>query len=148
HDGDDVPAPTAMGAVLARVGLDVHALPSLEDVDARQLGTIMTTFTQSLGLDCSDCHAATGYMIDTPGKGIARQMWEQGARRLRFGDGDPVYCDSCHRGRSTFLDRSDSSEHGRLAMWMQASYVTQLARSDGAPLGCATCHGTPFTPRF
>jgi hypothetical protein len=144
---DHAPVPTKMTAMLTAAGLDPSHLPPLADVDARQLDAVMATFTSALGLRCADCHEHD-FAVETPRKRVARQMWDRWARGLRFHDGGPVYCDSCHQGASTFLDRSDVGEHGALADWMQASYVDPLARADGAAHGCATCHGAPFVPRF
>ncbi len=144
---DHAPRATTMAGALAAAGLDVAQLPALDDVDDAKLPAVMATFTQALGLACSDCHAQD-YTADTPRKRIARKMWDRMVRGLRFGDGSAIYCDSCHQGAATFLDRRDPSPDGTLAHWMQAAYVTPLQGSDGASAGCASCHGTPFVPDF
>ena len=141
------PVPTTLDGALAAAGLDVAHLPALDDIDDAKLLAVMDTFTKALGMQCADCHAPD-FQIETPRIRIARQMWEQLTRGLRFADGSPLYCDSCHQGARAFLDRRDSSATGELARWMRAAYVMPLVRSDGSQHGCATCHGDPFVPDF
>ncbi|HEX9103662.1 MAG TPA: cytochrome c3 family protein, partial [Polyangia bacterium] len=137
------PPPTAMAAALAAAGLDAARLPPLDEVGDAQRAAVMDTFARALGIGCGDCHEAD-YAVATPRTRIARKMWDRLARGLVRKDGGALYCDSCHAGRATFLDRSD----GALGRWMQASYVTPLERRDGAAHDCSTCHGSPFVGNF
>src|SRR6185312_15648313 len=125
------PPATAMGDALAAAGLDATALPPFDELDAPQVAAVMDTFTRALGLGCADCHEADA-AVPTPRTRIAKKMWDRLARGLVRRDGGALYCDSCHDGRATFLDRSDARIDGALGRWMQASYVTPLVRRDGA----------------
>ena len=49
------------------------------------------------------------FAADTPQKRVAQKMWDEFVRKLSLPDGQPLYCDSCHQGKLTFLDRSDTS---------------------------------------
>ena len=139
--GANLPGPTAMDADLRELGLDPKALPPLEKLEPSTLRKVMKTFTKSLGVPCAACHDVQDFRAATPKKTIARHMWNDFARGLATADGAPIYCDSCHAGKATFLDRSDRK---RLADWMQAGYVATLSRADGREHSCATCHGEPF----
>jgi len=137
----NLPHPTAMEADLKELGLDPKALPPLEKLEPSTLRKVMKTFTKSLGVPCAACHDVQDFRAATPKKTIARHMWNDFARGLATTDGAPLYCDSCHAGKATFLDRSDRK---RLADWMQQGYVSTLSRTDGKEHHCATCHGEPF----
>ena len=141
------PPATSMAGALAAVGLDVAALPPLGETTEAQRDAVMETFTRALGVGCGECHD-DDYTAETPNVRIARRMWDHFVRGLARGDGGALYCDSCHAGRATFLDRSDARVDGALGRFMQATYVGPLVRRDGAPHDCATCHGTPFVGGF
>jgi hypothetical protein len=141
------PPPTAMAGALAAVGLDVTQLPAFDELTDAQLPAVMDTFTRALGVGCGDCHEPD-FTVATARTRIARKMWDRLVRGLLRRDGGALYCDSCHAGQVTFLDRSDPRPDGALGRWMLANYVTPLARRDGAPHGCATCHGDPFVGGF
>ena len=152
--GDDLgatpetgPPPTAMTAALAAAGLDVAQLPRFDDLGQGQLPVVMDTFARALGIGCGDCHAAD-FTVATPRTRIARKMWDQLVRGLVRRDGGALYCDSCHAGHPTFLDRDDPTSDGALGQWMRTNYVTPLARRDGATHDCTTCHGSPFVGGF
>jgi hypothetical protein len=142
-----VPVATTMGDALSAAGLDPAHLPRLDQLDSVQRDAVMQTFTQALGLQCGDCHEADN-AVPTRRTRIAGKMWDRFARGLRFSDGSALYCDSCHQGMATFLDRRDTSPTGPLAAWMGDAYVTPLERSDGKSHDCATCHGTPYVGKF
>jgi hypothetical protein len=144
---DHAPIPTGMGPALEAAGLDPAALPPLDQVSDQAMPSLMMTFNQSLGLQCNDCHASD-YAQVTPRMRIARNMWDRYARGLQFSDGSPLYCDSCHQGTATFLSRGDPAPDGPMGHWMRANYVNPLARVDGAPHDCSTCHGDPFHADF
>jgi hypothetical protein len=122
-------------------------LPPLRDTSEAQRAAVMETFTRALGVGCGECHD-DDYTADTPNVRIARQMWDRFVRGLLRRDGGALYCDSCHAGSATFLDRTDARTDGALGRFMQATYVAPLVRRDGAPHDCATCHGSPFVGGF
>ena len=136
-----LPGPTAMEADLKELGLDPKALPPLGKLEASTLRQVMKTFTRSLGVPCAGCHDVKAFAAPTRKKTIATHMWNDVARGLTTKDGAPLYCDSCHDGKATFLDRSDAKQ---LAAWMEQAYVAPLSRADGNEHNCATCHGEPF----
>jgi hypothetical protein len=144
---DGTPAPSAMLEALRAAGLDPAQLPSLDALDDRGLSAVMSTFNRSLGAQCLDCHERD-YAAATRRTRIARQMWDRFVGGLRLPGGAPLYCDSCHAGQVTFLDRGDTRKDGALWRWMRRNYVDGLERADGAPLGCESCHGVPFVPKF
>jgi hypothetical protein len=144
---DHTPRESAMADQLQAAGLDLQHLPALDDVPDDALEIVMKSFTKALGVKCKDCHA-DDYTTDTPEKRVAQKMWDEFVRKLTLPDGKPLYCDSCHQGSSTFLDRSDASHGGTLGKWMKAKYVEGLRRKDGAEHKCSTCHGSPFVGNF
>ena len=140
----DAPIPSAMGDRLAAAGLDLAKLPALDEIGDDQIVDVMKIFTASLGATCKDCHTADK-KEDTPNKLIAQKMWSEFAQKLTLVDGQPVFCDSCHKGKLQFLDRSDEKQLGG---WMKTNFVGGLVRKDGQKHTCGTCHGTPFVPGF
>jgi hypothetical protein len=164
-----VPAPSAMPPIrastaiapLRAVGLDPAHLPEL-DADAKNLHAlpldtrkaVMHSIADSLGVSCDGCHAPAaaadaGAPFDfprwTPKKRTARGMWNHFAKDLVFKDGSPLFCDSCHQGKTAFLDRSDAHA---LREWMHDNFVGKLMKRDGSALTCSSCHGEPFDPEF
>jgi hypothetical protein len=139
------PVTSALGTELQAAGLDLHDLPSLDKLTPSQLQTVMKSFTTALGISCTGCHAQHDFAAATPQKNVARRMWTDFLGRLQFADGTPLYCDSCHQGKQTFLDRSDPTA---LTAWMKLAFVDPLQRKDGQPHACSTCHGDPFNPEF
>lgn len=130
-----------MEAELREIGLDPRDLPPLSKMDPAMLRKVMKPFAKSLGVQCSHCHDTKSFKAPTPNKKIATHMWNDFVRGLAFQDGSPLFCDSCHGGKATFLDRSQMPA---LAEYMTANYVSLLARTDKKEHGCATCHGEPF----
>ena len=66
----------------------------------------MGVMTDSLGLDCADCHPGAGtdkadFVVDTPPKKTARRMVEMVAtiNRTNFGGAQMVTCYTCHHAR-------------------------------------------------
>ncbi len=135
-------------STLKAAGIDVNAPGDFEDLLSSQskLKAVMTSFTIALGTTCTGCHEGSGNRVDyeaeTPKKNIAKKMWSEFVRKLQKKDGGAIYCDSCHQGKMTFLDRADDRS---LGAWMQDHFVAKLARSDGAEHACTTCHGDPFS---
>jgi hypothetical protein len=140
------PAPIHSGVAmqLRGVGLDPSALPTtIAGVPASAMNQVMTTFVSAVGIDCNGCHdpndAARAQLH------ITSQMWSVMVAQLHLADGGTLYCDSCHQGRATFLDRSDSHA---LGLWMQANFVDGIVRTDHKQHDCYTCHGSPFNATF
>lgn len=139
-------------AELTKGGIDVATLP---DTLEAAIGTrakreaVMKAFTMALGVGCEGCHAASGgrvdYGADTPKKNVAKKMWTNLVRGLKQKDNSALFCDSCHQGKMTFLDRKDDEA---LSGWMQANFVDKMVRKDGAKHDCSTCHGKPFDGNF
>lgn len=133
---------------LAGKGIKAETLGPLNEIkDRRVLLAVMDTFTRALGVRCSWCHIESDYSAGTARKAVAAFMWDAFVAQLQLVDGSPLYCDSCHHQSTVFL-RRDVSDKLALAKYMQTEYVDSLRRRDGASHGCATCHGTPFNPRF
>lgn len=137
--------PSTLEGDLRAQGLDPLALPRFEELTPRQLRGVMSTFTRSLGLACTDCHDRTDYRTSTRAKRATVQMWNELTRPYRLAEGGAVYCDSCHHGAPVTLDRGDP---GTVASFMAEQLVGRLARHDGRDVMCESCHGTPFRPRF
>lgn len=134
-------APSAMEAELREIGLDPRALPPLNQLDPAMLRKVMKPFAKALGVQCGHCHDTRSFKAPTPNKKIAAHMWNDFARALAMQDGSVLFCDSCHRGKASFLERTSLPALGE---WMKENYVTKLVRTDGQPHACATCHGDPF----
>jgi hypothetical protein len=134
---------THMESDLRAVGLDPANLPPFEQLDRRQLGKVMRTFTRSLGIACVGCHDVNDFSRTSARKRAAKSMWNEFVRKLAMADGKPVYCDSCHQGGVQVLDRRDKAV---VASYMDDVFVGMLRRSDGKEHDCGTCHGDP--PEF
>lgn len=137
-------APSTMVAELRAAGLDPAHLPVLGALEPAKLRKVMPLFARALGAKCSDCHLDDP-RAPTARKQIAEKMWNDYVRLLAVKDGSPVFCDACHRGRRTFLDRRDAKALGR---WMDENLARGLRRRDGLPHDCPTCHGDDMVPRF
>jgi hypothetical protein len=138
---------SAMEPDLRALNLDPKRLPPFDALSPRQLRGIMSTFTRSLGFACIDCHGANGARVDAKTRAVTAGMWDQMTRRFSFDDGSPVYCDSCHHGQPTFLDRRD---RGALGAWMSENFTGPLRRASAknTDVECETCHGETFEPQI
>jgi hypothetical protein len=136
---------SAMAADLTALGLSPQALPALNKLPPDTLRMVMKTFSKALGTPCTGCHDQNDFRAPTPNKKIATGMWNEFVRKLARDDGSPVYCDSCHAGKRTFLDRHDKKA---LSAWMDQNFVAKLKKTAGGDHSCETCHGDPFEPRF
>ena len=142
------PPPTASHAAdsLRNAGLDLRTLPaSLNALTAPQIDAVMQTFVASIGLDCNGCHDPANVATPTRRVRISKRMWSDFVVGRRFADGRPLYCDSCHHGKPTFLARDDTHA---LGLWMERYFDNGLSRTDQHKNDCFGCHGTPFDPTF
>lgn len=134
-----------MEAKLREIGLDPKALPPLNKLDFKKRNEVMNTFTKALGVQCTHCHVDDkNFKAPTPNKQITTHMWNDYTRALALSDG-ALYCDSCHQGKPTFLDRKNVTA---LSTWMQENYVDKMKRADKKDHGCETCHGDPMEPKI
>lgn len=130
-----------MEAELREIGLDPKALPRLSEMDPASLRRVMKPISKALGVQCIHCHDTSSFKAPTRNKRIATHMWNDFTRALSLADNAPLFCDSCHGGKATFLDRSSIPS---VADWMRDNYDAKLVRVDKAEHGCETCHGDPF----
>lgn len=130
-------APTAMVDDLRALGLDAKNLPPIEKLEPRTLRGVMKLMARSLGVKCGDCHLEGDFAAPTRRKKIAAHMWDEFAAKLSSNDGAPLFCDSCHQGRTTLLDRRDKKA---LSQWMDENFVTNVQRKDGKSEECESCH--------
>lgn len=136
---------SALLAELEKVGLKSTSLPKLEELSARQRLPVMEAFSKALGVKCTGCHVSSQDLAaPTRNKQIAERMWDDFVVPLRL-DGKPIFCDSCHQGSTTILQRSD---HAAVSAYMKHEFVGKLSRAGGAATSCETCHGTPFEPHI
>jgi len=131
------PVPSALGADLQGLGIDPANLPPIEKLEPKALRGVMKLMARSLGFRCADCHAEGDFAASTRRKRIAAKMWDEFAAKTTMADGAPLFCDSCHQGRSVLLDRRDKKALGK---WMDESFVGLLKRKDGKATECETCH--------
>jgi len=87
------------------------------------------------------------YAKATPMRNLTTRMWDRWVQGLQFKDTNAqVFCDSCHQGKKTFLDRSNNEA---LSAWMRSNFIAQLEnRADETSLKCGSCHGAPFQGEF
>jgi Cytochrome c7 and related cytochrome c len=133
--------PSALVAALADAGVDLRQPPALDALTRAQRKAVMSSFTQALGVPCTGCHVEGHFDQPTPRLRAAEKMWNDYVTGLSLADGSPLYCDSCHQGQATFLDRS---EEKTLKGFMRENYVKGMRQRDGSAVSCATCHGEPF----
>jgi hypothetical protein len=131
------PVPTAMAADLQSIGLDAKSLPPMEKLEPKQLRSVMKLLSRSLGIGCNDCHQYGDFALTTRRKKIAAKMWDEFVVKLTMADGSSMFCDSCHQGRVTQLDRTDKKA---LSKWMDASFVQGVKRKDASEQSCESCH--------
>jgi hypothetical protein len=129
---------------LKKLGIDPLKPPALNKLSPDTLRKLMPTFSKSLGVKCDACHDTNNFKTWTPKKRVASKMWQEFVVGMQMDDGTPLYCDSCHGGKSEFLDRHDKKA---LSAWMDANYVKKVRRSDKKEHSCEQCHGDPFEPK-
>jgi hypothetical protein len=155
-------AGVVLGATLAETMTKAKAADKKAG-DTKRVHAIMESFTESLGVKCSYCHApkvdadgnpvngtngkpSLDFEVETPEKRVAERMWNEWVVNFRFADSDsPVFCDSCHQGTAQFLDRA---EPRKLDVWMKENFTAKLVDPDGNAVKCANCHGKPFDKEF
>ena len=139
------PITTAMAQDLTDIGLDPKNLPAMAKLEPDKLRKVMKLFSRSLGVQCNGCHL-DDLAAATPRKRVAEKMWDDYARGFAMADGSALFCDSCHQGSTTILDRTDKRA---LSKWMDASFVGKLKpKAKGVSLECATCHGEDHEMHF
>lgn len=130
---------TSMRERLAALGVDVAKAPDLAKLPAAQKKKLMPLLKEALGYaSCDGCHAGSDYAADTRNKRITSAMWKSFLGPLRDERGDALFCDSCHQGNATFLQRDDRDD---VTAFMEEQYEHHLKRADGTPNGCGSCHG-------
>lgn len=137
-------APSQLGKDLEALGLDPKNLPAFAKLEPTQLRKLMPLFARSLGVKCRGCHAED-MAAPTPNKRVAAKMWDEFVRKVTQDDGSPVFCDSCHQGRSKLVDRADKKATEE---WMNHHFTSGLKRKDGKEEDCASCHGDPEDKHF
>lgn len=139
------PMNTAMAQDLTEIGLDPKNLPAMAKLEPDKLRKVMKLFSRSLGVQCNGCHL-DDLAAATPRKRVAEKMWDDYARGFAMADGSALFCDSCHQGSTTVLDRTDKRA---LSKWMDASFVAKLKpKAKGASIECTTCHGEDHEMHF
>jgi Cytochrome c7 and related cytochrome c len=131
------PVPSSFTSELEALGLTPKSLPPIEKLDPRALRGVMKLMAKALGVKCGDCHAEGDFAAPTARKRIAAHMWNEFAAKLEMDGGSPIFCDSCHQGRTNLLDRRDKKA---LGAWMDQNFVVKLQRKDGQAHECETCH--------
>jgi hypothetical protein len=135
------PIPSAMVDDLKALGLDTKSLPPIEKLEPRALRGVMKLMAKSLGVKCGDCHQEGDFAAPTRRKKVAAHMWDEFAAKLSLADAQgqpaPLFCDSCHQGRVTLLDRRDKKA---LSKWMDDNFASKLQRKDGKSEECESCH--------
>ncbi len=127
---------------LKALGIDPQHPGKLESIKGAKKRKVMGLFVKALGMSgCDGCHVHGDFEADTPNKRLAGAMWNHFVADLRMKGGSPVFCDSCHQGKSNLLARSDKKA---LSKFMQANYESKLERVDGKDHNCETCHSDPF----
>jgi hypothetical protein len=126
------------------LGLDPLHLPPFEELSPKDRRRLMATFTRSLRYACTSCHDKDDYRLTTRQKEVSIRMWNEFTRPYSLSQG-PVFCDSCHRGQGTYLDRRDKKA---VSNYMIESFTDKLVRKDGREVECGTCHGDPFEPKI
>ena len=139
--------PSALGDDLRGIGLDPTNLPRFEALTPTQRRRVMSTFTRSLGVACTECHDRNDYKVSTRSKALTVTMWNGFTRSMAIVGGGALYCDSCHQGQVRYLRRDD---HEIIAEYMSNELVDKLERVEArkTSLECETCHGDPAAPRF
>jgi hypothetical protein len=124
---------------LKTLGIDSKAAPELASLPLEKKTKVMEIFVESLGLPgCEGCHVAGDKKAPTRRKAIALRMWSEFVAKLETSAGDPIFCDSCHAGRTKLFDRSSPEQ---ASAFMTSEYVGRLARADHKDHGCQSCHG-------
>jgi hypothetical protein len=136
---------SAMAEDLKGLGIDPLKPPPLNKLSPDPIRNLMPTVARSPGVKCAGCHNTNDFKAATPNKRIAAKMWDDFVVGMKMDDGTPLYCDSCHGGRTEVLDRHDKKA---LSGAMDASYVKKLRRSDKKEHSCEQCHGDPFEPKI
>lgn len=131
---------SAMAGDLKDAGLDIAKLQPMSKMKTAEKSKVMKAISKATGMECKGCHVEGDFKKDTPNKLIARHMWDEYVVPNKLADGG-VFCDSCHHGKSEFLDRSNKDA---ISAYMTESYTKKLSRKDGKDNACPTCHTADF----
>lgn len=124
---------------LSKIGIDLNKATDLSKIPMREKKKLMPLFQRSMGYgQCTGCHAENDFQKVTRNIEIARGMWSHFVASLRDDKGGAIFCDSCHQGKSKFLNRANKKA---VARYMDAEYEHKLTRADKKDNSCETCHG-------
>lgn len=133
--------PSAHAERLRELGLNPAELPQIEAMSPVQRFGVMKVITESLGVECDYCHQGANYRAPTPQKEVARFMWNKMTAPHSI-EGGELFCDSCHQGKATNLERTSTK---LVEAYMFQEYAGKLVRRQArAQLECSDCHGDPF----
>ncbi|MEK6608514.1 MAG: cytochrome c3 family protein [Myxococcota bacterium] len=102
-----------------------------------EVRTKMKRVGKALGVKCDHCHDTSDFAAPSAKKAVANLMHARMTGNLTTSDGKEIFCEHCHAGRATFLDRSDEEA---LKSWMKENFVEKLTTKDGSKMDCDTCH--------
>jgi hypothetical protein len=131
---------STFAADLKDAGLDITKLQVMSKMKTAEKSKSMKAISKATGMECKGCHVEGDFKKDTPNKLIARHMWDEYVVPNKLADG-PVFCDSCHHGKSEFLDTSNKDA---VSAYMTDSYTKKMSHKDGKENGCPTCHTADF----
>ncbi|HKQ68742.1 MAG TPA: hypothetical protein VJT73_05350 [Polyangiaceae bacterium] len=134
--------PSKMAAEVKALGIDLMNAGELGKLDMSKKKKLMPLFVKALGMSgCDGCHVVGDFKADTLDKRMATSMWNHFVKDLRAKGGGPLFCDSCHQGKSQLLARTDKKA---LSAFMTANYEEKLERANKKDHNCETCHSDPF----
>lgn len=135
---------SAFAEKLKNAGFDLAKLPpKIDKMTDGQKKKIMPLFVEALGYkDCTGCHVEGDFKKKTRHLEIAEHMYDEFVAKLRDEKGNAtVFCDSCHDGKSEFLNRSDRAAVNK---YMDVEYVGHFTRADKTNQECSSCHTDTF----
>jgi hypothetical protein len=126
-------------ATLAMSGIDTKNAPDLDKVGKESIKPIMHSFADSLGVECSECHAPKmgasmpAAAAPPPPSGAGGGMW-MGMGMGMGGTG----MGAMGMGSHYDFDAWTPNKHIAAKMWSE--FVQKLAFKNGDPLYCDSCH--------
>lgn len=125
-------------------------LQVLKGMTRQQVITVMRSWTEALGVECSYCHVRP-FEADTPRKMVARLMQRDFVMGMKHKDGSALSCQSCHQGHPNFLrTRPFAGAIGknlrdvRVLTNMNRDQLKQVMNGFAQALGvkCTYCHAS------